>query len=81
MLANCGNFNRVTENYRGTGLSNREMTEMNREITRTNREFHTDFLPRDRALTGVVETSIEPATALDETSIEKFLLQSDDALE
>ena len=64
MVAKCRYFYRVIENYRGNGLSNREMTEMNRapieNITQT-------FCP-DRARTGV-----------DETSIEILQLQSDDA--
>ena len=79
MLAKCRHFNRVTENYRGTGLSNREMTEMNREIAITNREYYTDFLPRQSSNRCRCDINRAP-TALDETSIEILQLQSDDAL-
>ena len=78
MLAKCRHFNRVTENYRGTGLSNREMTEMNREIAITNREYYTDFLPRQSSNRCRCDINRAP-TALDETSIEILQLQSDDA--
>ena len=74
------NFNRVTKNYRGTGLSNREMTEMNREIAITNTEYYTDFLPRQSSNRCRSDINRAP-TALDETSIEILQLQSDDALE
>ena len=74
MLAKCRHFNKYRD-HRGTGLSNREMTEMNREIAITNREYYTDFLPRQSSNRCRCDINRAP-TALDETSIEILQLRA-----